>query len=246
MHPFIIKTPKLVHWLFPKRVWAFSRSAPTVYLTFDDGPIPGVTPWVLDQLRKHNARATFFCIGENMQKHPEIAKQILEEGHTIGNHTFHHKNGWKTSFKNYTIDVETFNNQFSETFKEGEVQKRYNLQSSPNNNRDNKQQSPPDSYRDVNRQSKTPFRPPYGKMTSRQAAAIQKLGHKIIMWDVLSGDYDQHISEEKCLKNVLQNIKQGSIVVFHDSLKAEKKLKFALPKVLEHIKNKGWSCKAIT
>ncbi len=214
MQSFIIKTPKLVHWLFPKRVWAFSRKQPSVYLTFDDGPIPEVTPWVLDQLRKYDARATFFCIGDNIAKHPKIAQQILAEKHAIGNHTFHHKNGWKTSFEDYIKDFKLFNSEFKNIRKE-------------------------------NTQSKKLFRPPYGKMTSLQAKAILKKGHDIIMWNVLSGDYNQHISEEKCLSNVLKNIQEGSVVVFHDSLKAEKNLRYVLPKVLEYIKEQGWSCKAI-
>ncbi|MFT5231878.1 MAG: peptidoglycan/xylan/chitin deacetylase (PgdA/CDA1 family) [Saprospiraceae bacterium] len=217
MNRFITKTPKLVHWLFPKRVWAFSRSQPTVYLTFDDGPIPEVTPWVLDLLRKYDARATFFCIGENIMKHPEIATQILAEGHRISNHTFYHKNGWKTSYTDYLKDFEKFNSEF----------------------------------RILNSELKKsaitiPFRPPYGKMTSRQARAILKKGHDIIMWDVLSGDYDENISEATCLKNVLNHIKKGSIIVFHDSLKAEKNLRYALPKVLEYIKNRGWNCDTIS
>jgi peptidoglycan/xylan/chitin deacetylase (PgdA/CDA1 family) len=207
---FITKTPKLVHWLFPKRVWAFSRSQPKVYLTFDDGPIPEVTPWVLDLLRKYDARATFFCIGANIMKHPEIANQLLTEGHSIGNHTFYHKNGWKTSCSDYLKDFEKFNSELKKSA------------------------------------IKIPFRPPYGKMTSRQAKAILKKGHDIIMWDVLSGDYDEKISEAKCLKNVLNHIEKGSIIVFHDSLKAEKNLRYVLPSVLEYIKNKGWNCEVIS
>lgn len=223
MSSILTKTPRLVHWLFPERVWAFSRSNPAVYLTFDDGPIPEITSWVLVQLQKYEARATFFCIGDNLNKHPKIAHQILAEGHQIGNHTYHHKNGWRTSLKSYLEDVEKFNLKFRVLNSEFE----------------NKQSSI------KNLKSKIPFRPPYGKMTSKQAKSVLKNGHKIIMWDVLSRDYDQNISEEKCLHNVISNIQQGSIVVFHDSLKAEKNLKHVLPKVLEHIKNKGWNCEAI-
>jgi len=224
VHRFFIKTPKLIHWLFPKRVWAFSRKEPTVYLTFDDGPIPGVTPWVLEQLRKYDARATFFCIGENITKHPKIAQQVLTEGHAIGNHSYHHKNGWKTSLKSYIEDVEKFNSEFKIL--------------------NSKFENPKSSIR--NHQSTIPFRPPYGKMTSRQAKAVLEKEHDIIMWDVLSCDYLEHISEEKCLDNVLNNIKKGSVVVFHDSLKAEKNLRYVLPKVLLHIQNKGWTSKAIS
>ena len=229
MHSLLIKTPKLVHWLFPKRVWAFSRSQPTIYLTFDDGPIPEVTPWVLEQLRKYDARATFFCIGENIAKYPEIAHQIIVEGHAIANHTFHHKNGWKTNFEAYVSDFEQCKKQLEK------CQNKESRSTSEGN----------ESSQKIGNQQLM-FRPPYGKMTSRQAKAILKKGHHIIMWDVLSGDYDQDISEEKCLDNVLKNIQKGSIVVFHDSLKAERNLKYVLPKVLEHIKNNGWNCEAIT
>jgi peptidoglycan/xylan/chitin deacetylase (PgdA/CDA1 family) len=220
---FITKTPKLVHWLFPKRVWAFSRSKPTVYLTFDDGPIPEVTPWVLDVLRKYDARATFFCIGENITKHPKIANQLRAEGHSIGNHTFYHKNGWKTSYPEYLKDFEKFNSELKKSAinRPSEIVYQKSL-------------------------IKIPFRPPYGKITSRQAKAILKKGHDIIMWDVLSGDYNENISEATCLKNVLDHIDKGSIIVFHDSLKAEKNLRYALPSVLEYIKKKGWNCDTIS
>ena len=229
MNPLIIKTPKLVHWLFPKRVWAFSRSQPTVYLTFDDGPIPEVTPWVLEQLKIYDAQATFFCIGENVAKFPEVAQQILSEGHTIGNHTYHHKNGWQTSFEDYITDFELFNSKLKKSSIINHTSKINNRQLS-----------------NFNQISKIKFRPPYGKLTSRQAKSILKKGHDIIMWDVLSGDYDQNISAEKCLNNVLTNIEKGSVIVFHDSLKAEKNLRYVLPKVLEHIKSKGWICKIIS
>ncbi|EDM44288.1 GlcNAc deacetylase-related protein, carbohydrate esterase family 4 protein [unidentified eubacterium SCB49] len=200
----------------------FSRKKPTVYLTFDDGPIPEVTPWVLQQLKQHNAQATFFCIGDNVAKHPEIATQILNEGHSIGNHTFHHKNGWKTSFEEYLKEFELFNSELKKSLSDEVFE-------------DNK----------TNQKSNILFRPPYGKMTSSQAKAILKKGCKIIMWHVLSGDYDKNISETECLENVLKNIEKGSIIVFHDSLKAEKNLKFVLPKVLEYIQEKGWSSQAI-
>lgn len=101
----MVRTPKLLQWIYPKRVWAFSRSTPNIYLTFDDGPIPEVTPWVLDLLKEYNAKATFFCIGNNVQKYPEIFNRILAEGHSVGNHTFHHLNGWKTNAPAYIEDV---------------------------------------------------------------------------------------------------------------------------------------------
>lgn len=204
-----IKMPRFFQRLYPERIWAFSRSKNTVYLTFDDGPIPGVTPWVLDELKKHNAKATFFCIGENVQKHSEIFRRIISEGHSVGNHTFNHLNGWKTKTSEYVANVlkceELMNSEFR--IKNSELL----------------------------------FRPPYGKITSKQAKILQKKGFKIIMWNIISYDYDATISKEKCLQNVLENLKPGSVVVFHDSLKAEKNLRYVLPKVLEYFEENGLS-----
>ncbi|MEH6763927.1 MAG: polysaccharide deacetylase family protein [Aequorivita antarctica] len=197
--------PRFIQRLYPERTWAFSRKSNAVYLTFDDGPIPEVTPWVLDELKKHNAKATFFCIGENVQKHPEIFRRITAEGHSVGNHTFNHLKGTKTEtpayIKNVLLAEELINSKL--------------------------------------------FRPPYGRITSKQARILQEKGFKIVMWDIISYDYDATIAEEKCLQNVLKNIKPGSVIVFHDSLKAEKNLRYVLPKVLEFIGEKNWLSKPI-
>lgn len=213
--------PRFIQRLYPERVWAFSRASNSVYLTFDDGPIPEVTPWVLDELKKHQAKATFFCIGENIQKHPEIFKQILTEEHAIGNHTFNHLNGWKTETSQYVENVEKAERQMME----------------------NNSEFSPDSLRDQN--SELLFRPPFGKITSKQAKILKKKGFKIVMWDIISYDFDADISPEECLQNVLGKIQPGSVVVFHDSLKAEKNLRYVLPKVLDFISGKGWSCSVI-
>lgn len=197
--------PRFIQRLYPERIWAFPHKRDSVYLTFDDGPIPEVTPWVLDELKKHNAKATFFCIGENVKKHPEIFERILSEGHSVGNHTFNHLKGSKTQTSKY---IE--NTLLAEKLIHSKL-----------------------------------FRPPYGKITSKQAKILQIKGFKIVMWDVISYDYDSTVSEEKCLQNVLKNIKPGSIVVFHDSLKAEKNLRFLLPKVLEIIKEDGYLVESI-
>lgn len=214
-------------WLFPQRIWAFSRKEPNIYLTFDDGPIPEVTPWVLQLLKQYNAKATFFCIGDNVRKHPEIFATILAEGHSIGNHTFHHLKGTETETKNYLDDIELFeatvitlNNQFRATSDE----------------------SPRTSHLIPHTSL---FRPPYGKMTTGQAKKVIGKGYKIVMWDVLSADFDFTISAEKCLENVLSNIKPGSIIVFHDSLKAEKNLRYVLPKVLDFLEIKGWKAQPL-
>lgn len=214
MKPYLVKMPKFVQWLFPKRIWAFSSNTDTVYLTFDDGPIPEVTPWVLSELKKHNAHATFFCIGDNINKYPSIFQQIIAEGHSVGNHTYHHINGSKTEASAYVQNV---------------LKAEETIQSNlPNSQKSNML-----------------FRPPYGKLTSKQAKLLQQQGYKIIMWDVLSADFDTRISEEKCLQNVIKNIRPGSILIFHDSLKAEKNLRYALPKVLEFLAEKKWNCKPI-
>ena len=206
MKKYLVKIPFFVKFLYPKRLWHFSRKQKTIYLTFDDGPIPEVTPWVLEQLKLHNAKATFFCIGANIEKHPAIFEQIKAEGHRVGNHTFNHLNASKTSFTDYIKNTEKAASHF-----------------------------------------KTPFlfRPPYGKLDHAKANALLKKGYKIVMWDVLSADFDPKITPEECLNNILKNTKNGSIIVFHDSLKSQEKLRYSLPKVLEFYAGKGVAFKAI-
>jgi len=199
------KTPKFVTWIYPKRIWAFSNNKSAVYLTFDDGPIPEVTPWVIETLAKYNAKATFFCIGDNINKHPEVFKELIQNGHSVGNHTQYHTKGILTPFSEYINQVKACEELLQ-----------------PHSNK--------------------LFRPPYGRMTSKQAKELRKLGYKIIMWDVLSYDWDPHISPEECLQNVLNTMELGSVIVFHDSLKAEKNLRYVLPKVLDAIQKKNWQC----
>jgi len=213
MKLYFVKTPKFAKWIFPKRIWAFPNNKSTVYLTFDDGPISEVTPWVLDLLKKYKAKATFFCIGENINKHPTVFKRIISEGHSIGNHTYNHLNGWKTESATYITNVLKNESLINSKFK--------------------------------TQNSDLLIRPPYGKITSKQSKILQEKGYKIIMWEVLSADFDKNISKEKCLENVLNNITSGSIVVFHDSLKSEEKLRYVLPKVMDYLENKKYSCKAI-
>ena|SRR5690606_9394337 len=205
--------PRFIQRLYPERIWAFSNSTNSIFLTFDDGPIPEVTPWVLDELKKHNAKATFFCIGENVQKYPDIFQRILSEGHSVGNHTFNHLKGTKTETSEYIENVEKAEREMITNLKIKNQQSKISNQ-------------------------KSLFRPPYGKITSQQAKIIQQKGFKIVMWDIISYDYDAKVSLEKCLQNVLKNINPGSVIVFHDSLKAEKNLRYVLPKVLEFIGEK--------
>lgn len=192
---YLVKTPWLLKKLYPQLHWNRNRSQPVIYLTFDDGPIPIVTPFVLNTLKQFNAKATFFCIGDNVQKHPDIYQQLIADGHTIGNHTFNHLKGWKT-------DDEVYIDNF---LKADELLKT------------------------------SLFRPPYGRIKRSQIKQLKALkpNLQIIMWDVLSGDFDMTLKPADCLKGVLKYTSNGAIVVFHDSLKAFNRLEYVLPRALE-------------
>ena len=209
MKPYFIKTPILLKFIFRNRVWRLSTKEKVLYLTFDDGPTPEITEWTLDELKKYEAKATFFCIGKNIAEHPEIFQNILEENHAVGNHTNNHLNGRKTKTAAYLQNIEEAENYFEKNRKSEIINLKL-------------------------------FRPPYGRLTLSQSKKIRKKGYKIIMWDVLSADFDPKISNEKCLENVIRNIENGSIIIFHDSVKASEKLKFVLPKVLEYYSAKGY------
>jgi peptidoglycan/xylan/chitin deacetylase (PgdA/CDA1 family) len=192
---YLVKTPWLLKKLYPQLHWNRDRSQPVIYLTFDDGPIPLVTPFVLSTLKQYHAKATFFCIGDNVQKHPDVYQQLLTNGHAIGNHTFNHLKGWKTEDDVYI-----------------------------------------DNFLKADELLKTPlFRPPYGRIRRSQIKLLKALKPdlQIIMWDVLSGDFDMALKPADCLKGVLKHTGNGAIVVFHDSLKAFKRLEYVLPRALE-------------
>lgn len=199
---YIPYSPFWLQWLYPSISWHKSREEKSVYISFDDGPIPVVTPFVLNTLKKFNAKATFFCIGDNIAKNPEIFQQVIEEGHAIGNHTFNHLNGWKSPDEKYITNI-----------KKAQELTGTNL-----------------------------FRPPYGRIKKTQIKNLKAIlpGVQIIMWDVLSGDFDVTIDAQACVKNVLKHTKNGSIIVFHDSLKAFPRLEKALPIVLEQLSAKGY------
>ena len=204
----VVKTPWLLKKIYPSSlVWNNNRSEKVIYLTFDDGPIPIVTPFVLETLKKFNAKATFFCIGDNIVKHPDIFDALKQDGHAVGNHTFHHLRGWSTDNAIYLKDIDKCQ-QLTQS----------NL-----------------------------FRPPYGRIKRSQIKAVRK--HfpqmKIIMWDVLSADYDPEMPLEKCLKNVLNNTENGSIVVFHDSLKAQQRVEYVLPIALEFWSGNGYEFRTL-
>lgn len=201
---YTLKTPLFIQWLFPNFLWRFSLQEKILYLTFDDGPIPEVTPWVLATLKQFNAKATFFCVGDNVRKHPEIFAQLQAEGHSIGNHTFHHLDGWKNKKNAYLEDVNKCANILNSNL----------------------------------------FRPPYGHLKFNQITSLRK-DYRIVLWDILSGDFDPQLSKQECLQNVLNYAKEGSIIVFHDSLKAEEKLRYVLPRVLEYYRDLGFRFKRI-
>lgn len=201
---YLIKTPQFIQDLFPNFTWRIPGKEKILYLTFDDGPIPEVTPWVLDQLAAYDAKATFFCVGNNIKRHAEVFQQVVDAGHAVGNHTTNHLNGWATDNLTYFHDIRH-------------------------------------CARAVNTSL---FRPPYGRMKPKQAQFLQR-HYRIVMWDVLSGDFDPNITAEQCLDNVVSNVRPGSIVVFHDSLKAKETMTQVLPQVLKHFSELGYKFHAL-
>ncbi len=195
--------PNFLRRLMPSLIWKI-ESPDTVYITFDDGPTPGVTEWILDTLAKHDAKATFFCLGKNVEQYPDIYEKILKAGHKTGNHTYSHQKGWEMSLERYVEDVD-FANQLI--------------------------------HSDL-------FRPPYGRITPAQARILSER-YNIVMWDVLSRDYSNLIRPRQALRNVTRYLEPGSIVVFHDSAKSFRNMRYALPRVLDFIEKMGLRCEVI-
>lgn len=207
---YFVKTPWLLKKMYSRFIWDLPSKEKTIYLTFDDGPHETATPFVLDELKKWNAKATFFCIGKNVVAHPIIYRRILEEGHAVGNHTQNHPNGWKTDDAAYVSDIMKASKHIDSRL----------------------------------------FRPPYGRMKKNQFKILnqREAAHpsfSIIMWDVLSGDFDLKVSPQQCLQNVVSKAKSGSLIVFHDSTKAWTRMSFALPKVLEYFSSNGFLFKPV-
>ncbi|RWU04437.1 polysaccharide deacetylase family protein [Pedobacter chitinilyticus] len=217
---YTVRPPFFLKWYYRNNlIWNKDSTEKFVYLTFDDGPMPNVTTFVLNTLKSFNVKATFFCIGDNISKHPEVFEQIKANGHAIGNHTYNHLKGWKTDDKTY-IDNFWQCQELTET----------NL-----------------------------FRPPYGRIKKSQIRKLVNswqltVGKRLktenselqtVMWDVLSGDFDLKLSPEKCYQNVIKNTRNGSIIVFHDSLKAWDRLEYALPKSIEYLLQQGYQFKTL-
>jgi peptidoglycan/xylan/chitin deacetylase (PgdA/CDA1 family) len=186
-------------------LWRVDTAAKDIYLTFDDGPVPGPTDFALETLRSFDAKATFFCIGDNIVKHPGMFKKVIDAGHAVGNHTFNHLNGWKTSPSKYFENMQLCQQQLPATSKL--------------------------------------FRPPFGRIKRSQVSLLKN--HRIIMWDVLTFDYDKSLDSEKCLAGSLNAVRPGSIIVFHDSIKAEKNLTYVLPRFIDGCRSAGYSFKTL-
>ncbi|MFT6872131.1 MAG: peptidoglycan/xylan/chitin deacetylase (PgdA/CDA1 family) [Roseivirga sp.] len=197
------RTPALFKYLWPSLIWNIPNEDKRIFLTFDDGPIPGLTEWVLEVLNEFKVKATFFCVGDNVKKHPEIFSKLIESGHGIGNHTFHHVNGRKTPVLEYLENIEACDQVFK-----------------------------------VHSFSTNLFRPPYGRLKTSQRKMLKS--RQVVMWDVLSKDYDQSLSPESILNGIIKSTQPGSIIVFHDNIKAEKNLKSVLAKYIQYCLDAGY------
>jgi peptidoglycan/xylan/chitin deacetylase (PgdA/CDA1 family) len=205
---YFVKTPFYLKKIFSSMTWELpghdADGKPLVYLTFDDGPDPDITGFVLDELARRGAVATFFLVGSRAAEHPELVARISAEGHAIGNHSWSHPNGWKTSDEAYLEDVRRCAEVLPTRL----------------------------------------FRPPYGRIKITQIEALKRDYH-IVMWDVISGDFDEGLSAEDCVHNVTGNAKPGSIVVLHDNPKAAAKVRHALPRLLDHFAAQGYAFAAV-
>jgi len=199
-----VRIPPILKLVYPNLLWEIPEEKKVLYLTFDDGPTPRVTEEILSVLGKLNAHATFFCIGRNAERYPDILNQIIEKGHSIGNHTYSHLKGWFTKNQEYYKDILLAANLIRSVL----------------------------------------FRPAYGMIKPSQVQYLKKQ-YKIVLWDLMSYDFSATTSREKCLENVIRYARSGSIVVFHDSVKASEKMLYALPRVLEHFTEKGFAFKSI-
>lgn len=209
---YFFRPPFFLPWLYPGLTWRVPVLQKEIFLTFDDGPVPGPTEFALDHLARANAKATFFCIGDNIRKHGTIFRRVVEAGHGIGNHTFHHISGWKMGEERYLDNVRLCHEEMTKA---------------------NLNMTGPANL----------FRPPYGRITRKQIAALRD--YQIVMWDVLTNDYAQNLAPEKSLKESIRATRPGSIVVLHDSMKAERNMMYVLPRFIDHFGSLGYSFKAL-
>ena len=209
----MVKLRDIWQTLYPYGIF---RTGKAVYLTFDDGPIPEVTPKVLAILDRYHIKATFFMVGENIDKHPDIFAQVVQAGHAIGNHTYNHLKGWCTPFHQYMANVAQWKNAV------------------------NRQSIVP--RQSSNRQL---FRPPYGKATLRQRIALHRLGYRLIYWDILTRDYEATRTPQAMLEQIQRETRPGSIINFHDSLKSNERMLTVLPQAIEWLQQQGYEIKTL-
>lgn len=198
----IEQPPLLLRWIYPKALWRMDENDRAVYLTFDDGPVPDITPWVLDCLDNFDIKATFFMVGDNVRKHPEEFRMVVERGHRLGNHTFNHIRGFEYLSKNYLANTDKADEYI---------------------------------HSDL-------FRPPHGHMRWAQYHVLKKK-YRIVMWDVVTRDYNQRLTGEQVFAKVKHYVRPGSIITFHDSVKSEQRMKYALPRSIEWLKDQGYKFK---
>lgn len=203
---YLHKTPAYIQWLYSGIKWRKKSGKKLLYLTFDDGPVPEATPEILKILAERGVKASFFCVGDNVRKNPDLFLRIIKEGHVVGNHTYNHINGWKTDLQEYLKNVAACK----------KAMEIVNIKSCL-------------------------FRPPYGKIKRNQIYALKKAGYEVIMWDVLSGDFDKNLTAEDCLRKTVKSTSDGSVIIFHDSIKAIEKVRQVLPVYIEHFQSKGFS-----
>ncbi len=202
---YFVKTPKLLKSLFPSFRWNVEPDdSKKLYLTFDDGPIEEITPWVVDILKDYNAKATFFCVGHNIEKYPDVYKYVVDNGHLTANHTYNHLSGWASENMHYFHNIRRCGDVVESNM----------------------------------------FRPPYGRVKPSQAQFLLR-HYEIVMWDVLSADFDAFLSPQECFKNVQNAATDGSIIVFHDSVKAERNMKYALLRTLDYYSALGYTFECV-
>ncbi|MBA4053458.1 MAG: polysaccharide deacetylase family protein [Marivirga sp.] len=212
----IHRTPFFLPLIYPTLTWRIPTTKKELFLTFDDGPVPGPTEFVLDTLENFNAKATFFCIGDNIKKYPDVFRRIISQGHAVGNHTLNHLNGWKTKTEIYLENFQRCNREIHAA----------------------------SAGLSVPESATVLFRPPYGRITRNQINALSDF--RIVMWDVLSVDYNSRLAADKCLNNTIRATRTGSIIVFHDSYKAERNLTSVLPVFMRHFSALGFEFKSLS
>ena len=220
---FIEQPSKWMKWLYPKALWRMDPAEHSVYLTFDDGPIPESTPFILDTLKEHGIKATFFVVGENVKRYPDLFRRIISEGHSVGNHTYNHMGSLRHYVKTYFQNIDTA---------DAVMQTAANISSGKDNS-------------SLTFHNEPLFRPPHGWMWLRAYSLLIKKGYTVVMWDLVTRDYSRNLNAFDVFRNVVLYARNGSIITFHDSLKSIQKLKYALPASIRFLKEQGYEIKTL-